>query len=143
MKKILFAIAALVLGSGLGGAAAFGTSKVLGGKPLISRAEPEPVFVPTSTILAPLVSAEGRLAGYASFEVQLEVTGGRDGLVRQRMPVLLNAINMRTYRTPMAAGPDGLVPNLDVFRRVVMDASAEALGKNVVRRVAVTQASPA
>ena len=92
--------------------------------------------------VAPLVSAEGKLAGYASFEVQLEVTGGRGALVTQRMPVLLNAINMRTYRAPMAAGPGGLVPNLEVFRRIVMDASVEALGKDVVRRVAVTQASP-
>ncbi|MBU3078639.1 hypothetical protein [Sphingomonas quercus] len=143
MKKILLAIAALLLGTGLGGGAAFGTSKLLGGKPLHKPAEPEPVFVPTSTILAPLVAEDGKLSGYAQFEVQLQVAATRVDQVTQRMPLLLNAINMRTYRSPMAVGPDGMVPDLELFRSIVMDAANEALGKGVVRRVAVTQAQPA
>jgi hypothetical protein len=56
---------------------------------------------------------------------------------------LLHAINMRTYRTPMAAGPDGMLPDISVFRKIVMDAAPEAFGPKVVRLVAVTQAVPA
>lgn len=142
LKKILLAAVAVVLGAGLGGAAAFGTGKVLGGKPLIARAVPPPVFVSTGTILAPLVGTNGRLVGYTSFEVQLEVTGGRADAVRQRMPIMLNAVNMRTYRAPMASGPDGQVPGLDVFRQIVMDAANETYGPGVVSRAAVVQAAP-
>ncbi|SNT18386.1 hypothetical protein SAMN06295912_1541 [Sphingomonas laterariae] len=77
-----------------------------------------------------------------SFEVQLEVPTDQREAVQLRLPVLLNAINMRTFRTPMASGPDGMIPSLGAFRNVVLDAAAEAYGRDVVRRAVVTQASP-
>ena len=94
-------------------------------------------------ILAPLGFADGRLFGYVTFECQLEVTEGTGEDVGARLPLLLNAVNMRTYRAPLASGPDGLVPSLGAFRRVVMEAAAEVYGKDVVRSVAVTRAAPA
>jgi hypothetical protein len=99
--------------------------------------------VPTGEILAPLVFADGRLAGYVTFECQLEVPQGSAADVGAKLPLLLNAVNMRTYRAPLASGPDGLVPGLDTFRRVVMDAAVDVYGKGAVRSVAVTRASPA
>lgn len=139
MNKILVSSLALVAGVGVGGGAAYGTSLVLGEKPQFQEST---AFVPTGTVLAPIVSAEGRLSGYVSFEVQLEAPESAREDVEKRLPILLNAINMRTYRTPMASGPDGLLPSLGVFRKVVLDAADETYGKQVVRRVVVTQASP-
>lgn len=140
MKKILVSTLMLVLGAGVGGAAAYGTGILLGDRIAAHRVSTE--FVPTGTILAPLVFADGRLTGYVSFEVQLEVPDDRRADIEQRLPLLLNAVNMRTYRTPMASGPDGMLPSLGAFRKVVLDAATETYGRGVVRRAVVTQARP-
>jgi hypothetical protein len=146
MKKILFLLVVLLAGLGLGGGAAYATVMLLGpGAPAAAAAhdEAEPSFVDAGKILAPLVFADGRLSGYVQFQVQLEVPADKAEFVTARMPLLLHAINMRTYRTPMAAGPDGLIPDLETFRKVVMAAAPEAFGAGVLRKVAVTQANPA
>ena len=62
---------------------------------------------------------------------------------KYRLPLLLHAINMRTFKTPMAAGKDGLLPSLEQFRKIVEAAAPEAFGAGVVRKVAITQATPA
>ncbi|RJF85718.1 hypothetical protein [Sphingomonas cavernae] len=139
MKGLLVSALVLTLGIGVGGGAAFGTSMALGARPQLQESTE---FVPTGTVLAPLVFADGRLSGYVSFEVQLEVAAGTREDVEARLPILLNAINMRTYRTPMASGRDGLIPSLSAFRKVVIEAAAETYGKGVIRRAVVTQASP-
>lgn len=139
MKKVLVSALVLVLGIGVGGGAAYGTSLMLGA-PRDAPVKTE--FVPTGTILAPLVFGDGSLASYVSFEVQLEVPSDKREDIQLRLPILLNAINMRTYRTPMASGRDGLIPGLAVFRKVVLDAAAETYGKDVIRRAVVTQAAP-
>jgi len=138
MKKIILSALVTTLGMGVGGGAAYGTSLMLA-----PRAAAPLQFVATGPILAPLVFADGRLASYVSFEVQIEVSGDKSEIVQANLPILLNAINMRTYRTPMASGPDGLIPSLEAFRKVVLEAAVEAYGKDVVRRAVVTQAAPA
>ena len=146
MKKILFLLIILLAGLGLGGGAAYATVMLLGPKaPAAASAhdDVEPSFVDAGKILAPLVFADGRLSGYVQFQVQLEVPADQAEFVTARLPLLLHAINMRTYRTPMAAGPDGLIPDLETFRKVVMAAAPEAFGAGVLRKVAVTQANPA
>ncbi|TGX54221.1 hypothetical protein E5A73_08895 [Sphingomonas gei] len=145
MKKTLFLIVTLLAGLGLGGSAAYATVLLLGPQSSSSaRADAvAPSFVDAGKVLAPLVFADGRLSGYVEFELQLEVPADRTEFVSARMPLLLHAINMRTYRTPMAAGPDGLIPDLETFRKVVMSAAPEAFGAGVLRKVAVTQANPA
>lgn len=147
MKKILFLLAILLSGLGLGGGAAYTTVLLLGAQAPAAAARAddkvEPSFVDAGKILAPLVFADGRLSGYVQFQVQLEVPAGKAEFVSARLPLLLHAINMRTYRTPMAAGPDGLIPDLETFRKVVMAAAPEAFGPGVLRKVAVTQANPA
>jgi hypothetical protein len=142
VKKIMFSALVLALGAGVGGSAAFGVARVLGGEPLFKPAETPDVFVPIGAVLAPLVHEDGRLAGYASFEVQVEVKGDHDELVARNVPLLLNAINMRTYRTPMTSGPGGQIPRLDAFRKVVMEAALEVYGPGIVRRAAVMKAAP-
>ncbi|HUD95489.1 hypothetical protein [Sphingobium sp.] len=140
MKKLLGALLALPLGVGVGGASAYGVGMFYPD----GRQEPENIteFVPTGTMMAPLVFADGRLAGYVSFEVQLEILKGEGENVKARLPLLLNAVNMRTYRTPLASGRDGLIPNLDTFRKLVVEAAREIYGSDIVRSAAVTQASP-
>lgn len=147
MKKILFMVIVLLAGLGLGGGAAFATVKLLGpakpGSATATHEEVTPSFVDGGKVLAPLVFADGRLSGYVQFQIQLEVPEDKAEFVTARLPLLLHAVNMRTYRTPMAAGPDGLLPDLDTFRKIVMTAGSEAFGVGVLRKVAITQASPA
>jgi hypothetical protein len=148
MKKILFLLIVLLAGLGLGGGAAFATMLALGPRHESEAGAKDTAedvklsFVPTGKVLAPLVFADGRLAGYVQFDVQLEVAADKSAFVTERLPLLLHAINMRTYRTPMAAAPDGMLPDIEVFRKVVLQASQEAFGAPIVRKVAVTAASP-
>jgi flagellar basal body-associated protein FliL len=147
MKKLLFMLVVLLAGLGLGGGAAMAAAMLLGPKSAESKAAAEaevtPTFVDAGKVLAPLVFADGRLSGYVQFQIQLQVPEDKAEEVTARLPLLMHAINMRTFRTPMAAGPDGLLPNLEAFRKVVFDAAPEAFGKDIVRKVAVTQATPA
>jgi hypothetical protein len=43
----------------------------------------------------------------------------------------------------MASGPQGVLPDLKVFEKVLMDAAGESLAKDGVRRAIVTAAAPA
>ena len=147
MKTALLIPILLSAGVGVGGGAAFGLRQLLptpaAAERQATRPKIETAFVPTGKILAPLVSADGRLAGYVSFEVQLETADGDVEFVTARLPLLMDAINMRTFRTPMSSGPGGMLPDLAVFRKVVMASAAEAFGGKVVRRAVIMQATPA
>lgn len=146
MRKLLSLLLLCLLGLAVGGGAAYATVTLLAPARGGARAQPppaDPVFVPAGKILAPLVSGDGRLAGYVSFEFQVEVAPDKADFVTARLPFLLSAINMRTYRAPMASGPDGMLPDIEVFRKIVEDAGREAFGAGVVRRAAITAAVPA
>lgn len=141
MKRIFRIVLLLVLGLAVGGGAAFGVRMIMG--PPQTHETAERAFVPTGPVLAPLVLEDGQLSGYVSFEIQLEVPADEAEFVAARMPMLLHAINVRTFRSPLASGPDGMLPDLEQFRKVVMAAAPEAFGKGVVRQAAITQANPA
>ena len=141
MKKTLLSALVVVAGIGTGGAAAFGTSFALAQHH--KRAEMATDFVATGPIQAPLVFTDGRLSGYVMIEARLEVPSEQADEVKRELPLLLDAVNMRTYRTPMASGPDGMLPGLDAFRRVLLDAAIKTYGRATIRRVVVTQATPA
>ena len=143
MKKIILYLVMLVLGGAVGGGAAVATLRVLGPPAPPAPVEPVMAFVPAQKISAPMVLQDGRLAGYVSFDLDLEVPEDQVATVTLKLPLLLHAINMRTYRTPLAAGPAGMLPNIDGLRRVVQAAAPEAMGKGVVKRVAITRAEPA
>lgn len=148
MKKILMPVIVLVAGTGVGGAAGYAATAALRpSSPTAASTASAPQvatrFVPVDQVIAPLVMPDGRLSGYVEFAVQLEVPEDQADAVTVRLPLLLHAINMRTYRTPLAAGPDGMLPDIGGLRAVVMAAAPEAFGPGVVRRVAVTQATPA
>ena len=143
MKRILTLFLIAAAGVGVGGGAAYATGALLGpGAPETLADSGGTELIPAGKVLAPLVFPDGRLSGYVSFDIHLDVPVDRSEWVSARLPLLLNAINMRTYRTPMTSGPDGLLPNIGTFRKLVLDASAEAFGNGAVRRVAVTEAAP-
>lgn len=143
MKTTVIAGLTIVIGIAVGGGAAFGTSFLLQRPAAEAPVDASPTFVPTGRILAPLVFPDGRLAGYVNIEAQLQVAPERAAFVTDRLPLLLHAVNMRTFRTPMASGPDGMLPDLVQFRRVLTTACAEAFGPGAVKIVAITQAAPA
>lgn len=143
MKTNSLAMVVGLLGLAIGGGSAFATDLLLGPASPAAVAPVDTVFVPAGKILAPLVFKDGRLSGYVSFDVELEAKADAREAIVARLPVLLNAINMRTYRTPIAAGPDGMLPNIALFRRVVMEASVETFGRGTIRSAAITGATPA
>lgn len=142
MNKIIVYAGMLLLGLMTGSMAAFGTALVTGDRQWEADGGPT-VFVPTGDVVAPLVFRDGRLAGYVTFTAQLEVPAGEGSAIRDRLPVLLNAINMRTFRTPLASGPDGMLPSVEGFRRVLLASAIETYGRAKIRTVVVTQAVPA
>ena len=78
MKKLFVLVLLLLLGAGVGAGTAYGVAQVMGPPPKVDHhAAPAPevdtVFVPTGAVLVPVVTGDGVLSGYASFEVQLEV----------------------------------------------------------------------
>lgn len=148
MKTAILATIVVLAGAIVGGGASFATGLVLGAsaapaKPAGLAETLPPTFVASGKILAPLVFPNGRLAGYVQFEAQLETTPERAEFVKARLPLLMHALNMRTYRTPMTSGPDGMLPDLEVFRKLLLEASVEAFGPGEVKRAAITQATPA
>lgn len=146
MKKLLTLLIVLLLGLGVGGGAAYGLSMVLGPPPTpdahVEKKKVETAFVPTGALVVPIVTGDGNLSGYASFEMQLEVAEADEAEVTAQIPLLLHAINMRTYRTPMAAGKQKILPDLDVLSRLAMEAATKSLGKGKVLRAVVTSARP-
>jgi hypothetical protein len=151
MKPPLAYLIVVLVAAGAGAGGAYGVVAYLkppavatAGKPADPAADPdEPlVILPASRVLAPLVFPDGRLAGYANFSFQLEVAEKDAARVTEDMPVLINAINMRTYRTAMARDPDGQIPDLDILRRTIEAAHREAFGAGIVRRVLVVDAMP-
>jgi hypothetical protein len=144
MKTPIIAVLTIIAGIGVGGGAAFGTDLIMRRAATVQTNVDElPTFVATGPILSPLVFPDGRLAGYVSFEAQLQVAPDKAAFVTDRLPLLLHAVNMRTFRTPMTSGPDGMLPDLAVFRQVLTAACAEAFGPGVIKIVAITQATPA
>lgn len=137
---VLIALGGLVIGGGAGG-----TVMLIGGPApaKVKKLENGTTFVSTGEMLAPLVSAEGHLTGYILADVEIGVEQDRVEWVQARMPMLLHAVNMRTYRTPLASGPDGMLTDVEAFRSVVAEAAVEAFGAGIVKQVAITQARPA
>lgn len=140
MTKVLLALAIMTLGIAVGGGAAYGTARLLAGKPLVALESPK-TFLPTGPITAPLVSADGRLSGYVQFEAQLEVPADNVADMRARLPLLLDAMTMRTFKTPMASGPDGMLPDIKAFRAVLKTAVHQVYGKDSIP-IVITQALP-
>lgn len=147
IKKIIMPIVLLAVGAGTGSGAAYATSMLLGPASAetsgTEKAEPT-ALVEVDDVMAPLVLPDGqRLAGYVSFQLALQVPESRAEEVSARLPMLRHEINMRTYRKPMASGPDGTLPTLEVFREIVQEAADVAFEKGTVSAVAIASARPA
>lgn len=156
MKKAVLGIALLLAGTaaGAGGGWALLTfmpdmspkaeAGVDGAADTTADADDTPTsIIPAGRVLAPLVYKDGTLAGYGGFQVQIEVPEAEAATITARLPILLHAINMRTFKAPLAAGPDGMIPDLGLFRATVQQAADESFGKGMVKRVLVTEAAPA
>lgn len=148
MKRLLGLLAMLLGGAALGGGAAFGVAQVMPPAPAAAakdHAAPEPEddgppqFVPVE-LLVPLVYADGQLASYATVKLQLRVDEAAVEDVTARIPLLQHAINLQTYRTPLALGADGRIPDLGALRGLVQRSADQTVGKGRVRQVAIVEA---
>ncbi len=138
MRKILQISLLLAGGLSVGGAAAVITGHAMSGAPLLARSE-APVLVSTGALDAPLVDEDGRLLGYIRFEAQLRVAARDGDRMRADLPLLLDAINRRSFKTPIAGRPDGMLPRLAPLRKVVTDAAGEAFAGIRVQQVMLTK----
>lgn len=147
MKRSLIIFATIIGGLLVGGGAGWAALMLLNPQseavPKLSIGEEQLAFVEVPRMIAPLVDGEGQLMGYNRFVVQLQVPADNAEIMLTKIPLVQDAINMRTFRAPMAAGPDGQRPNLEVFRQTVQQAAEEVYGKKQVRRILVTYAGPA
>lgn len=143
-KKHLKPLLILLGGIAVGGASGY-ISKQYGAPIEVAKDEHvETAFVEVDDIVAPLVLPDGkRLAGYVSFKLALEVPLEESEEITSRLPLLLHEINMRTYRKPMASGPDGTLPTLEIFRSIVEESSNVVFGQGAVRTIAIARATPA
>lgn len=142
MKKLLLPLGVLLAGGGVGGGGAIATRHFTRPPAPGAAAEEPLVFVPVAKVVAPLVLTTGTLSGYVAFDAELQVTEDKQADVTGKLPLLLHAINMRTYRAPLATGPDGMLPDIREVKRVVQAACVETFGQRTVRRVAITRAEP-
>lgn len=108
-----------------------------------ATAQEETSFVSAGTIPIPLVLSDGRLGGYVDVTSQVEVSRAAEPDVRKRMPLMLDAVNMRAFQTPLARIPDGQIPRLDALRRMMQQAAVATFGRAAVRRVVIVRVSPA
>ncbi|MBT0670547.1 hypothetical protein HT136_19450 [Novosphingobium profundi] len=143
MKRIGIGVALLLIGLPVGAGGAYAALRffpdLFEGKLKHAAASG---YVPVDTLLVPLVSRDGRLAGYVTIDSQLEVAADSVADVQARLPFFLNAVNMRAYRRPLAAGPDGQLPDLVALRALLVDAAVEVYGKGTVRKAMIARVGP-
>ena len=124
MKTLVTLLMLLILGLALGGGAAFGVAQLLGPPPpsgAEAHEEARTIFVSAGTILAPVVAADGRLSGYANFDVQLEVDAEKEAEVT----VFLMADAVLCAKAGQKT-PDGYY-NLERMLRRVLSAKGRVL----------------
>ncbi len=138
-------IGGLVIGGGAGVAADLGYARWTAMQEASAKAEPAPPpeYVKLGPALIPLADADGRLAGYARIDIDLEVAGGQAEHLQDLVPLVRHEINMVAWQTPLAAGPDGRLIALDRLRMLVAGAADRALGPHAAKRVLVQAVAPA
>lgn len=100
-------------------------------------------FVTIGALLVPILVDDRQLTAYATVEAQLEVGEADEEGVTARLPLVIHAVNVQLYGTPLASGPDGRLPDAAVLRKVFAEESQRVLGPGVVRSVALTRIAPA
>lgn len=141
MKPVLLWIAMLLGGGIVGGGSAVLVAS-FGPAPQERAPLPSdepPAFVPVD-LLVPLVFEDGELAAYLTLRAQLQVAPDSVEEVTARVPLLQHAINLETYRTPFATGPDGRLPDLAGLRKLIQRSADRTLGGGVVTQVAIVEA---
>lgn len=141
--KSLLAMTLAGLLAGAGGGAAVTLLLPAADKPRPPVEVGDGTFVSLGAILVPLTLPDGRLTGYMRIEAQLEVAAADSEGVTARLPLIIHAVNVRAYAKPLAAGPDGRLPDAPALRAIVAEEAAKLLGKGVVRSVALTSLAPA
>lgn len=99
-------------------------------------------YVEIERMLLPLVGAEGKLAGYASVDAALEVTGENQDFVKSRIPQVRHAINLAAWKTQLAAEPDPSFIDVPAIKGMLLRSANEALGPGRVKTVRVLGAVP-
>jgi len=133
----------LGLATGAGGGAAMGFLKPGGPPAAEALTKLDGRFVTLGALLIPVLLPDGQLTAYVTIEVQLEVDVADEEGATERVPLIIHAVNLRTFQTPLAAGPDGRLPDAGKVRALVAEEAAQVLGKGRVKSVALTRLAPA
>ena len=143
MKAIIIPVASLIAGLALGAGGMFFYERQFGDAPAQATAAPsasreDSEILAPFKVRAPIVTADGSLATYVMFTVQLAVAKEAAENAPEQLPMILNEINMRTYDAPLAQGVDGKMPSIKLFRDIVSAAAKPILGQGVLTNVMVT-----
>ena len=146
MKPFVIPAICLIVGLAVGAGGMFIYNGQFGGASEPAPTAPstlpdESTVLPPFKVRAPIVTSDGTLATYAVFTVQLAVAKDAAESAPEQVPMILNAINMRTYETPLAKGVDGKMPSLRHFHDLVSAAAKPILGQSVLAKVMVTDVS--
>lgn len=138
--KLLMIPLGLAAGAGGGAGVAFLMPAKIIERPPVAVGDSQ--FVTLGAMLVPMTLADGQFTGYFSAEPQLEVGIEDAEGVTARVPLVIHAVNVRAFRTPLASGPDGRLPDAAKLRAIVAEEAGKVLGKGVVRSVALTRMTP-
>lgn len=134
-------IAGLMTGAG---AAAAGYAASGARVEFVTQPKPlEIVHIEVGRMLLPLVDPNGDLVGYLAVEAKLEVAASDEATAKERLPLLQHEINMQSWHAGISAGPDHMLLDTKGVERLYVGASNAAFGDRIVRRVLLTNVSPA
>ncbi len=134
MKKLLSLLLLIAAGLGLGGAGAWGVLRFMP-KPPATAAIPPVRYVTAPVLAIPVVAKDGRLSGYVQITFQIETDEAHEAVVAADMPRFLDAVNRAAWATPIASGPDGLLPDPRRAGALGLVAAKKAHGKHSKARV--------
>lgn len=145
----------LILLSGIVGAAAgggahmalarLGPEAVGEARPQASEAVPEGSwrFMPLGALLLPVTDVTGQFAGYATIEIAVELPADQEEAAKERIPIVIDAINRQVWRTPIGINAARRTLDLDALRRLALSSARATFGADAVRGVAITKVEPA
>lgn len=136
MKKILIALAGLLVAAGVGGWLMLG-GEGEGAEP-IAAPLPRPDFVPLRPLTANVIDHQNRVVGRFTAELTLEVDGetGREA-VRLAMPRLMDDYLAELHAMLDHEQANGPRVDLDLIKRRLMRASERELGAGMVKDVLI------
>lgn len=149
MKPIVIILLSAIVGAAGGGGAHLALARLA--PPAATDAKPHAAeehegpwhFMSLGPLLLPVTDMTGQFAGYATIEIAIEVPAEQEEAGKERIPLVVDAINRQVWRTPIGINAARRTLDLDALRRLALASARTTFGEDMVRSVAVTKVEPA